>query len=135
MTEAAAARDEAGWVLEPDSRAPADGRTAVGRVLEGWGLPHLVEDAQLVTSELVANAVAHAHGAVRLRVSHADGRVRIEVGDRATALPRKRRTDPLEPGGLGLVVVEHVAESWGAERRDPGKIVWAELVGRPGRPG
>jgi anti-sigma regulatory factor (Ser/Thr protein kinase) len=42
-------------------------------------------------------------------------------------LPLSRSIDALEPGGLGLAIVERLASRWGAERSPDGKVVWFEL--------
>jgi anti-sigma regulatory factor (Ser/Thr protein kinase) len=116
------------WTLDPGTTAAAYGRALVADALRSWDLERLVEDASLITSELVANAVVHSSGPFDLRVEHAGARVRIEVVDTEEAIPVRHAADPLVPGGLGLIVVDSVAYHWGAERRPRGKSVWAELV-------
>jgi hypothetical protein len=53
--------------------------------------------------------------------------VRVEVRDRSTVLPEAHDTGPLEPGGLGLSVVETLAARWGVDPLPDGKTVWFEL--------
>ena len=73
------------------------------------------EDAMLVTSELVTNALRHGSGAIRLRIVEEPSHVLVEVADegagRVSMLP-----EPDARGGWGLRLVDSVAEEWGAAR-------------------
>ena len=111
-----------------DEFAPAAVRQEMTRLSDlGW----LLGDAMLVASELVTNAVRHSlcteDEYLRVVVTR-NGRLRISVLD-----PGRSGRDaeiaerPIELGGLGLKVLEQLAIDWGAERRDPGYRVWAEL--------
>lgn len=89
------------------------------------------DDAVLVASELVTNAVRHSLCAedefLTVRISR-DGRFRITVLDPGASGQRAEIADrPIELGGLGLKVVEQLAATWGTERRSHGYQVWAEL--------
>jgi anti-sigma regulatory factor (Ser/Thr protein kinase) len=89
----------------------------------------------LLVSELVSNSVRHAGldggERIRLRASCGADRARVEVCDtgRSGRLPgrRPRRFGEVEPGGLGLVLVDEMAQSWGVARRDDETCVWFEL--------
>jgi anti-sigma regulatory factor (Ser/Thr protein kinase) len=95
----------------------------------------------LLVSELVSNSVRHAglapSDAIRLRARANDGATHVEVcdGGRTGGLPSRRRSDPaaLEPGGLGLKLVDEMADRWGVERRDDQMCVWFELKPESGR--
>jgi hypothetical protein len=57
-----------------------------------------------------------------------DGSLRISVLDPgASGQSAELPIVPVEFGGLGLKVVDALARGWGAERRDDGYEVWAEL--------
>lgn len=95
------------------------------------GLDGALDDAVLVASELVTNAVRHSMCAeddlLTVRITR-DGRCRIAVIDPgASGQSAEIAERPVELGGLGLKVVEQVAAAWGSERRDDGYRVWAEL--------
>ncbi|CAD5941839.1 MULTISPECIES: ATP-binding protein [unclassified Streptomyces] len=84
-----------------------------------------------VVSELVTNAVSHGAGDMLRVVVSANirrGRLTIEVHDDSPALPRKCRTGPDAESGRGMVLVEHLAITCGAENTVRGKRVWAELA-------
>lgn len=87
----------------------------------------LADTASLVVSELVTNAVAA--GSSRLEVIlgvHRD-HIRLAVGDDAAGLPTLRGTTPTDPSGRGLAIVAALSRSWGVERSELGKHVWALL--------
>ena len=85
------------------------------------------DDAALVVSELVTNALRHGAGTVVLRASFVDGRLNIAVTDSGDALPRQLPIDAERIGGLGLHIVERVSGEWGVSPFPGGKTVWAVL--------
>jgi two-component sensor histidine kinase len=92
-----------------------------------------LEDAQLVVTELVTNAVLHAATEVQLTLDIRPGTVRVEVADGNERLPRPREADAEDVTGRGLLLVAAVAESWGVSQRDDdGKVVWCALGHRRG---
>jgi anti-sigma regulatory factor (Ser/Thr protein kinase) len=111
-----------------DELAPAVVRKKVRDLRD---LDGALDDAMLVASELVTNAVRHSLCAedefVTVRISR-DGRFRIAVLDPGASGQSAEIADrPVERGGLGLKVVEQLAARWGTERRGDGYRVWAEL--------
>jgi anti-sigma regulatory factor (Ser/Thr protein kinase) len=90
----------------------------------------LVETVLLVVSELVTNAIVHAHSAVDFAITVDDMVVRIDVADREPARPERRSSGPETVGGHGLNLVDATATEWGTEPRVDGltgKVVWAVL--------
>ncbi|MFH9351953.1 ATP-binding protein [Kitasatospora sp. NPDC017646] len=116
---------------------PAD-LVAVGAVrhrlrtaLSHWGVPELSDTAELLSSELVTNALLHTtKGAVFEAVLATDSRLRIEVQDGTSRLPGRRRDPEAEyaTSGRGLLLVETLADSWGVQLRGDGKVTWFELA-------
>jgi anti-sigma regulatory factor (Ser/Thr protein kinase) len=89
--------------------------------------PELVEDVELVCTELVTNAIEHAAAPRRLRVSVGGEVLRIEVDDGSPArLPVVGRSRLGPYRGRGLVLVAALA-SWGLDRDESAKTLWAEL--------
>jgi anti-sigma regulatory factor (Ser/Thr protein kinase) len=91
----------------------------------------------LLVSELVSNCVRHAGLAenerIRLRARRRDEDCAyVEVCDRGRSgrVPAKRAegADALEPGGLGLVLVDEMADRWGVACNDGETCVWFELA-------
>jgi anti-sigma regulatory factor (Ser/Thr protein kinase) len=93
------------------------------------------DDVLLATSELVANAVLHAGGPVRVRLLvtvEPPASVRIEVGDESPVLPSLREYEADASTGRGLALVARLASRWGIEAAPAatsrvGKLVWCEL--------
>jgi anti-sigma regulatory factor (Ser/Thr protein kinase) len=110
-------------------------------VLLAWRLSRWAEDAELVVSELVTNAVRAAVQAaagaepepVRLRLSaRTDGRetcgVQVEVWDASAHEPHCGHDGiRAKPGGWGLLLIESVSSRWGFYSTTGGKVVWAVL--------
>lgn len=113
--------------LENNVEAVSAARAFVRSLLAAWGLKDHIDDAVLITSELVTNAVLHARTGIELRVLWAGSSVRLEVYDENSRLPILAGVDPAATSGRGLAVVSSVAGSWGMELEGDGKVVWAEL--------
>ena len=86
------------------------------------------EDAEMVTSELVTNAIAHASAqAFGLELMRLDGSgaVVVVVTDPCPLPPVKRDPAADAEHGRGLLVVEALSARWGWTPHDPGKAVFA----------
>lgn len=108
-------------------------RTFVAAHLDEWGaVPtdiayERVADAVLVASELVSNAVKFCRDRLELHVvTHAD-RIEIAVTDGSPRPAELKASDPLTPGGRGLLLVDALADRWGQRHHGGGKTVWATL--------
>ena len=110
--------------------AVADARRRVRDLLREQGIGEAVaDDAVLVTSELVTNAVVHAAGRpCELRVDLDERELRIEVHDQARYEPRKQRPDHEDEHGRGLQIVSTLAQRWGTRPTEAGKAVWCILA-------
>jgi len=87
-----------------------------------------IDDATLLASELVTNAVKYGpeEGPIRLIVSQDDTRTRFTVHDLGLGpLPEMRAEGDPAPGGHGLRLVDALADRWGVERGST--RVWFEL--------
>lgn len=84
--------------------------------------------AQLVASELAANAIVHARTPFVGAVERLTGRrLRVSVADLSPALPLMRDATREAESGRGLALVSSLASSWGTQPWGGGKIVWAEV--------
>jgi two-component sensor histidine kinase len=88
----------------------------------------VVDVVELLTSELVTNALLHASSAEEMVIQLAATRVRVEVSDSSPEPPVQRRIDVSAASGRGLTIVDAIAVKWGVDRnRQGGKRVWFEV--------
>ena len=103
-------------------------RRFVRSTLADWGIEEPVDDAQLVVSELAANALTHADSSYRVRIINTGAALRIEVEDGGVGTPEPQPLTETEEHGRGLHLVGALAASWGMDAGETGgKRVWAEL--------
>ncbi|WP_209717650.1 ATP-binding protein [Marmoricola sp. OAE513] len=109
-----------------DLRAPAQARSFVATQLEGIGDDEtLGEDLVLIVSELVTNAVRAGAARIDVQLSTTSDRIDLQVTDDAEGWPTPRPSLPGDTGGRGLAIVEQLADTWGTQKRNPGKTVTA----------
>jgi anti-sigma regulatory factor (Ser/Thr protein kinase) len=127
-------------MLPAAAESTALARGAVRRTLAYWGQDDVTEDAVLLASELVGNAVCHARHdgggqpggpALVLSLTCAGSVLRIEVRDTDPRPPQPRVPGSLDESGFGFVIVDSLASRWGVYQAEPGKAVWAELPAGP----
>src|SRR5690606_15792850 len=104
-----------------------EGRAFLTGALDAWGCGEKADDARLLVSELLTNAVQHAQGPVTLHVCRTAGVVTVEVGDGSSCRPEPRRADEDEECGRGLSLGRVLAGSWGVRPTDEGKTTWFTL--------
>lgn len=112
----------------PESAATAR-RLAQVVILREWGLTaKTAEDAVLLVSELVGNAVRHTGARVfGLRMRHRRGWIRIEVRDPSRGLPCLMPVQEMDVSGRGLFLVDKLADRWGVDLLPRGKTTWFEI--------
>ncbi|GAB3959156.1 hypothetical protein GCM10029978_005620 [Actinoallomurus acanthiterrae] len=99
----------------------------MGNALRAWGHDDLLDDATLVVSELVTNALVHASPPVTLTVTY-DNALVIEVADASRDLPVVGR--PGSGGRFGLWIAEELCDL-GVLSGPDGKIVRAVFASEP----
>ncbi|HLH84506.1 MAG TPA: ATP-binding protein [Trebonia sp.] len=112
--------------------APHAVRLFVRAQLGEWGLARLIEDAELVASELVTNAVQNAVGDyVAVRLKSPGSSVCIRMWDDNPGSPMMGIPEPEDEKGRGLMITDALAEHWGCYRvTSRGKVVWALVTGQ-----
>ena len=116
--------------FHPTVHAPKAAREFLREQLARLGVEDLSDDAGLLLSEVATNVVRHAHTDFVVQVEWVSPELRVEVRDGSSIIPAiKALAD--EHGGLGLRLVDALADEWGVERRRDGKSVWFTLS-RPG---
>jgi anti-sigma regulatory factor (Ser/Thr protein kinase) len=106
-------------------------RAFLTRLLAGWDIAdEVIDDASLLTTELISNAVEHGTGAVDLDITVHGGLLRIGVHDDAAQLPVVQDAEDSESSGRGIWLVQSMARDWGSDPSGagPGKTVWFELT-------
>ncbi|GAA1421331.1 ATP-binding protein [Streptomyces thermospinosisporus] len=112
----------------PESAATAR-RLVQMVILRQWGLnARTTEDAVLLVSELVGNAVRHTGARVfGLRLRHRRGWIRVEVRDPSRGLPCLMPVQEMDISGRGLFLVDKLADRWGVDLLPRGKTTWFEM--------
>lgn len=115
--------------LPPQSASCARARHAVRAFCQANALPQLADDAELLCSELVTNALQHSGGRIRLIAESAGGSLRVTVGDDGPgSVPVLRDADDQAESGRGIALVSQIAARWGTTRHGSDKSVWFRLT-------
>jgi serine phosphatase RsbU (regulator of sigma subunit)/anti-sigma regulatory factor (Ser/Thr protein kinase) len=133
---------------EPEPAAVAAARRFVRETLRSWQIPDrsgwLVDDAVLLTSELVTNAVVHAGTPLRVCCRLDGGEIEVSVRDShptRTIGDEPAADDAERTNGRGLMLPAALASSWGVSYSRTAKAVWFRLAvsdkpaDRPAGPG
>lgn len=126
----------------------AETRRLLRESLRRWGVGALTDTAELLTTELVTNALQHTGGGAVLTATltpqeehvgtgiSPGPRLRVEVHDSHPRRPGPRvvqeaaaaaRAGEHGTSGRGLLLVQALADAWGVAPRGTGKVVWFEL--------
>jgi anti-sigma regulatory factor (Ser/Thr protein kinase) len=130
------AMQEAKVMFQPEPSAPAMGR----RILDGLSdtlAPSTLDDARLLLTELLTNAIRHAHLSRDDRIAVSVRRERagllVEVADPGDGLPPSDQRRPRTGSGWGLTLLDRLADEWGIEPLpDGGTLAWFRLGQRDG---
>ncbi|MFD7720769.1 SpoIIE family protein phosphatase [Streptomyces sp. NPDC059814] len=119
--------------FDPAGRSVATARAFVRDTLQGWGYTDVVDDAVVLTSELVTNAVVHAGTAADVLCLRTESGVRVEISDHypEREIPLQSTGpdfgSPDREGGRGLLLCAALASRWGVEYSPAHKHVWFQL--------
>ena len=95
----------------------------------------LHEDAKLLVTEIVSNAVRHGAPFVTMQIRNDPFGVAVLISDEGPDLPQlpERRPDLEATSGRGMLIVDAVASRWGVTPKpaNDGKTVWFELASPP----
>ncbi|GII04916.1 SpoIIE family protein phosphatase [Planobispora takensis] len=121
-------------LFDHGSGAPSDARRFVAHTLTRWDVTEKIDDAVLLTSELVTNAVIHAGTGAEVVCRLDGGRtaVQVEVEDLHPARPvPDAPPQDLPPEdrvrGRGLALTRLISDSWGVTYTRTAKRVWFRL--------
>jgi len=115
--------------LWPRPLSCGEARHAVRSFCLTNNLPHLADDAELLASELIANAIKHAHALVTVIAVCVDEQLLVNVrdDDAEGGSPVATVATAEAESGRGLHLVGQIAGSWGTTRHPDGKSVWFRL--------
>ena len=115
--------------LWPSAESCGTARHAVRAYCVDNALPQLADDAELLTSELVTNAIEHCGTLITLVAMCTGSDLIVNVRDDDSASPGPVVTVAAADAedGRGMHVVETLAGSWGTSRHGDGKSVWFRL--------
>jgi len=105
-------------------------RRRVVTLVRRLGIPisdELLDTVELLASEVIANAVLYSGDTCNVSVTRNLKCVRVEVTDTNPLLPTVSEAGPDDESGRGLLLVDTLADAWGAEPNSPGKTTWFEL--------
>ena len=142
--------------LEPVPQAAGEARRFVAATCSRWGVDDIADIVSLAVSELVTNALLHAHTEIEVELCVANGALEASVADHDPRRPvmRPSRSDLLADldavagvnpelderqslkvgtsgsvtAGRGLLIVNTLADEWGVSERSDGKEVWFTLA-------
>ncbi len=116
-------------VLPADNTAPRVAREFLAESCCGSHQAAVVEEAQLLVSELVTNAIRYGAPPIELQVRCAgDDSLQVRVRDSDPGSPlQPRDADADAEGGRGLMLVDVISDAWGHEEDLDGKAVWFTL--------
>ena len=106
------------------------GRAFLSGVLTAWECADTADDARLLLSEILTNAVQHAQGPIGLHLCRTTTEITVEISDRSPHLPQPRTAGEDEESGRGLILVRALADGWGVRPTDEGKTTWFSLKHR-----
>jgi anti-sigma regulatory factor (Ser/Thr protein kinase) len=138
MPETAPAPTPDSWeyslYIPTDPRAVTVSRHTLRAILTVHGLALLIDTAELLTSELISNAVLHTKGPACLRLRYLDGVLQIGAWDADPEPPEPpSRLEELgdAESGRGMALVRACSDLWHwqplSRMGHRGKLVWCEL--------
>jgi anti-sigma regulatory factor (Ser/Thr protein kinase) len=134
LLQSAEESDATTCALGPQADSVKTARDVTRSTLNEWGLSELGDDAALVVSELVTNAVRYAlYGGdesdehpITLMLLRVAPHVLLAVADPSDEVPTPKEPDFVSEHGRGLYIVDTYSQAWGWDPLDyGGKAVWA----------
>jgi anti-sigma regulatory factor (Ser/Thr protein kinase) len=127
-----------GFRVEAEDSAVPQARHTITALVRSWNVAfseEQVAQVELLSAEVITNAIHHTQAPCSVSVQWNGVRVRVEVTDTSPVRPKRRQSSPDAEGGRGLVLVDALAADWGSVCDAAGKVVWFEVASsiRPAR--
>jgi|tagenome__1003787_1003787.scaffolds.fasta_scaffold20988545_4 hypothetical protein len=118
--------------FSPDHTSAARARVFVGSQLNAHELGYLIDDVELVVSELVTNVLVHAHTPVSVTLEELLFCVRLTVHNGSSSPAMVKTARVTDESGRGLLIVDRRTAEWGIDTAANGdKSVWALFEVQP----
>ena len=120
--------------LPPEVESPGIARNVTKDTLARWRLGHFYDDAAVIVSELVTNAIRYglcpgARDPLRLVLVRYERQLVCMVTDPADTAPTMQEPDYVAETGRGLHIIEAMSRAWGwTPLLGGGKAVWASFA-------
>jgi anti-sigma regulatory factor (Ser/Thr protein kinase) len=109
--------------------AAGEARSQVRSAIAAWDVSADPAVAELLTSELVTNAISHQAGeTIMLVLTCSWGQLRVDVHDTSWAMPELVDAPADAESGRGLMLVASLATDWGYYPTLAGKAVYFTLA-------
>ena len=120
--------ETAGLYLLPRALSAREARRWVTGRLTTFGLDPLCDAVELLTVEVVTNALLHANTPLTLRLRREATGVHLEVRDGSTVPPHRQHFSPTSTTGRGVRLLDDLADQWGWWAESDGKTVWFQVL-------
>ncbi|MFB7935413.1 ATP-binding protein [Streptomyces sp. NPDC056039] len=123
-----------GFTVAAAVDAVPSARRRVIALAQDLGLPlsdQMLENVELLASEVIANAILHTDAPCDVAVTRTEERLRVEVTDTEPSLPSAGKAGPDDESGRGLLLVNALADAWGTRPEPTGKTTWFEITPEP----
>jgi serine phosphatase RsbU (regulator of sigma subunit)/anti-sigma regulatory factor (Ser/Thr protein kinase) len=120
-----------------DLQAVAAVRHHLRELLQRWNAESVLDELELVLSEVVTNALVHGQSDVDIRMRRHIGGIRVEVQDNSpqppvpTVIVADDTMNAEAESGRGLLIVDALARAWGSSPAGWGKTTWIEMMLSP----
>lgn len=114
--------------LPPQALSARRARRWVAGRVAGLGLDPLCDAVELLTAEVVTNALLHAGTPVKVRIRRRGAGVQVEVRDGSTVPPHRQHFSRTSTTGRGIGLLDDLADEWGWRAEDDGKVVWFRVL-------
>jgi DNA-binding NarL/FixJ family response regulator len=122
------AEERVAWRLPAELTSGTAVRRNLRDLAEDWALEAVLDELELLTTELVNNAVVHAGSTVDVVVRRRPDAVRVEVTDQGPGALELGDGALSDTSGRGLLLVEMISRDWGTSSTAAAKTVWFEVA-------
>ncbi|WP_380169408.1 ATP-binding protein [Jannaschia sp. R86511] len=114
--------------LPPQALSAREARRWVTERISAYGLEPLCDAVELLTVEVVTNALLHAGTQVRVMVERKGPGVQVDVHDGSLVPPHRQHFSRTATTGRGVGLLDDLADEWGWRPEADGKTVWFRVL-------